>query len=639
MTGHFGWTGKIALINLTERRTTELATDNYSEKFLGGLGIGQKLYRDMSRPELDAFHPDAPLIFMTGPLNGTIAPSAPRLSVCGKSPAIYPETFASANIGGFFAAELKKAGFDGIVLTGKAESLSYIFINDDSIEIREAGHLRGKKNTGTFERVRRETSPGAKIISIGPAAEAMTRIGTMITDVAGSASAGFGSVMGSKNVKAIAALGSGSVPVADRDAVNDIRRQHREMRSGNFFNLFGTPFALPNVEVVKKALCHGCPGGCWRSLRRSLATGRETIHKCQTEVFYAMWDRKRNGSLTDTSFEAINIANDYSICIIELTMLLIWLERSFAQGILTDKDIGLPFAERGTLEFLEMFIQKMCSREGFGEILSRGAVRASETVGGEAREITRNFLSQTGRGIAYGPKVFIPSAVIYATEPRPFITELHEICEPLTKWGIWNATGGKNSYVSTDVLRGIGEAFWGGEESVDFSTYRGKARAAAMIQNRQYAKESLILCDFAWPVYDSAVDEGHVGDPSMESRLLTAVTGKDISPEELNFIGERIFNLNRDILLKDGRKGREDDYLPEFFFIERDELIGDVFGMHNPDLLLPGKDDEIISRKGKAVDRDGFKTMMDEYYDIRGWDKNTGLITDETLDRLGLRND
>ena len=631
----YGWTGKIACINLTDRKISMLPTENYSEKFIGGLGIGQQIYLEESNPINDAFHPDNPLIFMTGPLTGTIAPSAPRLSICGKSPCAYPETFSSANIGGFIPAELKKAGYDGIVIKGRAENPVYLIISNDNIQIKDAQHLWGMKNSETHETIRNENSKSLKIISIGPAAENRTRLGIIFTDSAGSASMGFGSVMGSKNLKAIAAIGSNKIPVADRDTIMEIRKQHRQMREGNYFNLFGTPYPLPGIEVVKKAPCHGCPQGCWRTLRRS-PSGAENIHKCQTDIFYAFWDRKRNGELTDANFNAINIVNDYSICLIELTMLLLWLERCFEQGILTEKEMELPFSERGSLEFLETYIQKICSLQGFGEILAQGTLRASETIGGKAREITRNFLTQTGRGIAYGPKVFLPSAVIYATEPRPSISELHEICEPMTKWGMWHTSGGKDTYVSTEVLRGIGEKFWGGRESVDFSTYDGKARAAALIQNRQYVKESLTLCDFAWPVYDSTASEDHIGDPGMESRLLTAVTGKDTSAEELNTIGERIFNLNRAILIREGRKGREDDYLPEFFFIEREEFIADVFGRHNPDLLLPGRGDEIISRKGKAVDKNEFKKMMDEYYKIRGWDVETGLIKKETTDRLGL---
>jgi aldehyde:ferredoxin oxidoreductase len=186
------------------------------------------------------------------------------------------------------------------------------------------------------------------------------------------------------------------------------------------------------------------------------------------------------------------------------------------------------------------------------------------------------------------------------------------------------------------VLRKIAEKFWGSERAVDFSTYEGKALAAKKIQERQYAKECLVLCDFAFPLFDSAASEDHVGDPLLESGLLSAVTGEDYDEVRLHRVGERVFNLNRAIHLRDGRSGREDDCLPETQFTEREERIADVFGMHNPELYLPGAGDEIISRKGRALDRGKFERMLDEYYRLRGWDAATGFLTAETLQALDL---
>ena len=236
----------------------------------------------------------------------------------------------------------------------------------------------------------------------------------------------------------------------------------------------------------------------------------------------------------------------------------------------------------------------------------------------------------------YGPKVFIPSALLYATEPRPPITELHEVCHPLTKWAIWYVSKGARSYVSTAVLRKIAEKFWGSEDAVDFSTYAGKALAAKKIQDRQYAKECLVLCDFTFPVFDSAGSDDHVGDPLLESKLISAVTGEAFDEDALNRVGERVFNLNRAIHLREGRRGRKDDCLPESQFVEREERLADVFGMHNPELYLPGAGDEIISRKGKALEKERFETLLDDYYRLRGWDIATGLPKEETLRALDL---
>lgn len=631
-----GWTGKILNVDLSQRKISILQTQAYSGVFLGGIGIGEKIYWDESLPQANAFHPDNPLIFMTGPLTATPVPSASRMVVCGKSPCIYPETFVNASMGGIFPAELKKAGYDGIVIKGRSDRPVYLSIANEQVEIRDAGHLWGHKNGTTRRMLRNEAGEKVKILSIGPGGENRTRLGTIFTEVAGSASMGFGSVMGSKNLKAVCVRGTHKVPVADEGRIKLLSNRFKEMKGDGYYSVGSMPITLPGTEVVKKVHCHGCPQGCSRTLQKR-ASGAEGIRKCQTGIFYSLWDRRLHKNPTDASFLAATVANEYSVCVMELVCLLLWLDKCLEKNILTEKDIELPVSQRGSIEFFEALLQKICSREGFGKVLAEGTIRASEIVGKESREITRNFLNQTGRAIAYGPKVFSTSALIYATEPRPFITELHEVCEPLTKWAIRHTSKGEKTYVSTDVLRKIGEKFWGSAQAVDFSTYEGKALAAALIQNRQFVKESLILCDFAWPVYDDAGTADHVGDPALESRLLSAVIGEEIDSKELNLTAERIFTLNRAILLREGRKGREDDFLPEFFFEERQERVNDGFGMYNPELFLPGSGDAVISRKGKALDKDKFETMKNEYYEIRNWDLKTGLLKKDTLKELGLK--
>ena len=626
----YGWAGKTLRVDLSEAKISELETEEYSEHFIGGIGIGQKFYWDEASPELDAFHPDSPLILMAGPLTATSAPSASRLVACGKSPAMYPEVFNSASIGGFFAAELKKAGYDGIVIKGKASQPLYLSISNEKVELKDARHLWGLTNSKTQSLIKEEYGEKAKYLTIGPGAENGSRIGTIATDVGGSGSRGFGSLMGSKNLKAIVVKGSGTIPVADQEKIKQIRKQIKAMIGEGFFNLYGTPLSLPGVKVLKKIHCHGCPQGCWRTLHRS-PSGKEGVRKCQTPVFYSLWSRKFPQTSTETSFRAATLVDDYSLCVIEISFILLWLEKCFNNGILSEKDAELPLGELGSWEFIETLVKKISYGEGFGKILAEGVGRAAEHVGKDSQEILA-----TGRIMPYGPKVFLPSAILYATEPRPAITVLHEVCHPLTKWAIWYTSKGDKSYVSTEVLRKIGQKFWGSETAVDFSTYEGKALAAKKIQDRQYAKECLILCDFAFPIFDNASSKDHVGDPSLESRLLSAVTGKDIDEAELNRYGERVFTLNRAIHLREGRNGREDDRLPETQFIEREERLADVFGIHNPELFLPGSGDEIISRKGKALEKDKFEKMLDEYYELRGWDKTTGLIKKETLKELDL---
>jgi len=202
---------------------------------------------------------------------------------------------------------------------------------------------------------------------------------------------------------------------------------------------------------------------------------------------------------------------------------------------------------------------------------------------------------------------------------------------PLYQWLDW-VNNVQTAYLSSDVFRRIAKKFWGSELAVDFSTYDGKAMAVKKIQDRQYFRDSLILCDFALSNAASVrYSEDHVGDPTLESKMLLAVTGREMGEEELNKTGERIFNLQRAILAREGYRGRESDVLDESFYTRPLRNVG-----LNPECQAPGKDGEVISRKGEVVDREKFETMKDEYYDLRGWDVATGLQTKATLEEIGL---
>ena len=222
--------------------------------------------------------------------------------------------------------------------------------------------------------------------------------------------------------------------------------------------------------------------------------------------------------------------------------------------------------------------------------------------------------------------------ITYATELRPSMSELHEISMLVHQWLDW---GDKleGAYMSSHVLRAIAKRFFGSELAVDFSTYEGKALAAKMIQDREYAKECAVFCDQAWPMKDVPHSETHVGDPTLESKVLNAVIGKGMDEEGLYRIGERVFNLQRAILTREGRKGRQSDNLPETDFTEPI-----TFARDNHECLMPGKEGEIISRKGAVVDRQEFEKMKDEYYQLRGWDVATGLQTKAKLKELGLQD-
>jgi aldehyde:ferredoxin oxidoreductase len=233
----------------------------------------------------------------------------------------------------------------------------------------------------------------------------------------------------------------------------------------------------------------------------------------------------------------------------------------------------------------------------------------------------------------YEPRIYVTNGLFFATEPRLPMPQLHEVIFPVYLWWDWcNKIEG--AYVSSNVVRSIAKKFHGSEIALDFSTYEGKALAAKKIQDRVYVKECLILCDFAWPLMDVKHSQDHVGDPTLPSKVFSAVTGRQMDEPELDKMGERVFNLQRAILIREGHSGRESDRLPDYFYTVPLPLQP----LLDPKSSVPGKEGEIIYRAGAVVDREKFEKMKDEYYQLRGWDPQTGLLKEDTLQKLGLED-
>jgi aldehyde:ferredoxin oxidoreductase len=229
--------------------------------------------------------------------------------------------------------------------------------------------------------------------------------------------------------------------------------------------------------------------------------------------------------------------------------------------------------------------------------------------------------------------MLISTAFMYAMEPRQHIPQVAEIGGTVEIfWGQW-AQKVPGAYVSSDVMRAIAKRFWGSELAMDFSTYEGKALAARKVQDRVFGNECVPLCFWMFPIWQSEFTKDHVGNPTVESQILSAVTGEDTDEEALCRMGEKVFNLQRTIMVREGHKGREGDRLPEIFHTQ--PLITEAY---DPECLVPGKDGEIISRQGEVLDRQDFERMKDEFYVLRGWDIATGLQKKAKLAELGLRD-
>ena len=630
----YGWTGKILRIDLTSGEKELLPTHDLAEKFIGGRGFTAKLYWDEVSPAIDPFSPGSPLLIMTGPLAGTEALAGSRWFISGKSPLLYPNQYGLGSLGGTLGVELKAAGLDGLIITGSTPNPSYLYLADDRVEIKDARGLWGLEMFETLERLRAEHGGKAQTICIGPAGERRVRIALAMSENGTCGGSGFGAVMGSKNLKAITVVGTGKVESARPGQLKQINRQILALIKGK---ILMDP-SLEGIELVKRSPCRGCPGGCPRGLYKHTSGVEEVRKNCQSAYVYFGLDRRyHDGETTDASFLATSLCNRYGLCTQEMGNLLRWLDKCNQQGLFTDDETGIPFSRMGSLEFIDTLIQKMVARRGFGDVLAEGTIRAAHIAGKGSERLLEGTVTRSGfNSNAYNPRYFLTNAVFYATESTSTMNQLHEVCFPLMRWVMWYATDGATSPFSTEVLRNIAKRFWKNEKAVDFSTYEGKSEIAYIIQNREYAKENLIGCDFFYPIITPDGAEDHVGDPTLEGRILSAVTGIDFDEAGYYRTGERVFNLQRAIQGREGRVGRKDDTLDEFNFTQGIETEEGYFGLFNPEFMLPGPDGALISRQGKVVERDKFEKMMDEYYSIRGWDVRTGLQKKETLEALAL---
>ena len=632
MASEFGYAGKILKVDLSRGEISELLTSEYADRFLGGRGIAAKIYWDEVPPQAKAFEPENHLIFITGPLAGFYGLAGSRWQVCGKSPFTNPETFSYANLGGSWGAHLKFAGYDGIVIAGKSDKPVYLFIQDGRVEIKDASFLWGKSTIETREALKGVHGKNTRVAATGPAGENLCHIAIILADEDATGSAGFGAVMGSKKLKAIAVSGTGKAVAANPQRLEELRKYVRELRR-DAPTVYACGLHSPFLETspkMKKTACWGCISGCARAVYQA-DSGQNGKFMCQPPMLYLELARKYYGEINDVPFYAVKLCDEYGLDATCVQGLLIWLRRCIRAGILSEADLGIPMSTLGSLEFIQNFVRKIALREGIGDILACGTGQAADKIGGKARDELRDDLYYpTGQYYVYGPRLYILTGLLYATEPRIPIQQLHEVSFLIHEWLDWyNQVEG--SFVSTEVLRAIAKRFFGNEIAFDFSTYEGKAMAARNIQDREYAKECLILCDFSWPMRYVRGSDDHIGDPTVEGEVLTAVIGKTVDEAELRWIGERVFNLQRAILVREGRNGREGDTIPE-----ADYTIPLKLEFGNPDALLPGKGGEVISPKGAVVDREEFEKLKDEYYQLSGWDVKTGLQTKANLKGLGL---
>jgi aldehyde:ferredoxin oxidoreductase len=627
---NYGYAGQILKIDLTNNKTCKQPSADYTDKYIGGHGLTARLYWEMVPPEAKAADPENCFICASGPVAGFPGFAGFRWKICSKTTLNDPESFSYGNLGDRWGSVLKYAGYDALAIQGKAQKLSYIYIHDDIVEIKDAAHLRSMSTFDTIDALKAELGKGVSVLTIGPAGENQIPYSIVLAEGGASGSGGLGAVMGSKNLKAIVVAGDKKPQAANPGKVQELVKIIRDNRG--FTDML--PLAIPGLTRLHS--CFGCGIGCYRE---TYPAEKDRRYKalCQASHLYEPWATKYNQEKNRGShLIATRLCDGYGLDTIVIQSVIEFLEGAYQEGILDESKKELPLSKIGGEEFIQKLTQQIALKEGFGAILARGVIAAADIVGSKAKEMLPRIIStRAGEKKDYDPRLFMTTALFYATEPRRPIQQLHEIILLTMRWRGMDPNEKPGRLLSSEEFRKVATKLWGSKTAADFSTYEGKALAAKKIQDRVLARESLVLCDLRWTEAQINRETGNTNDTVTEAKLYSAITGNEIDDTELARIGERIFNLQRAILLRQGWGGRKDDKILDYYFTEPLKK-GEIF-IH-PDGLMPGKNDEIITRVGAVVEKDKFEQMKTEYYQWRGWDTDTGLPTRTKFQELKLND-
>jgi aldehyde:ferredoxin oxidoreductase len=602
---------RILHVDLTTGKTEiEPLKEELARKYIGGIGLGIRLLLDHSKPGTDPFSPENPLIFATGPLSGTMAPTAGNsYAAVSKSPESGAVGEAKAH--GFFGAEIKRAGYDAFIFEGKAEKPVYVWIDDDSVQLMDAKHLLGKSPEETEDTIREELGDHyIRVAAIGPAGEKLVRIACIINDYTRAAGrTGLGAVMGSKNVKAVALRGTKDVTVAKPDEFKEFVKMLHERMKGpatTKYRTLGTPEnvlvlnslgVLPtrnftnatfegaqkvsgeymNERFVAKIIgCSSCAMRCEHITVVPEGPFKGTTTRMEYETLWALGINCGIDRL-DAIIKAMGACNYYGMDGISAGGIVGFAMDCYEHGILNKKDTDGLDLRFGNYEALLEMLKKMGTREGFGDILAEGVKRAADKIGKGAEKYANHIKGVEMTG--YDIRGLKTAALGYAVSFR-------------------GADHNRHGAYSPDV-----------KGSVDrFKAEKGRGKLVREIEDLYTIIDSLIVCKFSRGVYYKTFDD--------LAQYYTLATGIQVTPQELQLTGERINNLARVFNVREGFS-RKDDSMPAKV-------------MNTP---IP---DEGVS-KGSYVSQKDLNILLDDYYEVRGWTKD-GIPTIEKLNEIGLND-
>jgi aldehyde:ferredoxin oxidoreductase len=609
-----GYTGAILYVDLLKGEIKQESPDEKLYRdFMGGYGIGARIIYDRQRAKVDPLGPENILGFVTGPLTGVPGTFGSRYTVMAKSP--LTGTWGDANSGGEFGPYLKFAGCDAVFFTGISPEPVYLFINDGKAELRSAGHLWGKDTHETEDMLRSELGGEVRVACIGPAGEVRSLLSSIITDKGRAAGrSGLGAVMGSKRLKAVAVMGSRSVPVSDPERRLALSKDYLSRELGFVATMWkdhGTTWTtsynahcgdtpvknwggvgsrdFPNASaldgqsftdlVERKYSCWGCTLGCGALMKEGKKYQYEAgVHRPEYETLGAFGTMCLNDDV-ESVVKASDICNRYGLDTISVGVAAAFAIECYENGIITEEDTGGLRLSWGDGAAIVALTEKVAKREGFGDVLADGVKRAAERIGKGAEKYAFHVGGQELP--MHDPRIAPSLATAYQADPTP----------------------GRHTQAALGFVE-MGAAVPLDIElpPLDKNVATGKGPIEALFKNGVHIVNTSGVCSFSSMVLPT--------DGLAE--LLAAVTGLQRSQDELNLIGERIANIRQAFNVREGIKPADH------------KITGRPVG--DPPL------DEGPTA-GVKVDAD---TLTREYMGAMGWDLETGKPSRKKLEELGL---
>jgi aldehyde:ferredoxin oxidoreductase len=592
-------------VDLSNGRISERQIDRkLMEEFIGGRGLGIRLLYELNKPGVDPLSPQNHLIFIVGPYTATQGAFTAFYNVTTKSP--LTGTCCASHSGGHFSPMLRKAGVDGLIISGKSSKPVYLYIEDGKIEIKDASNLWGKDVFETTEAIGR-LHPGSRCAVIGPSGETLVSFASIMNDNERAAGrGGVGAVMGSKKLKAIVALGKGEVPMADANYLKEsfktatatvkekavpfatygtamvvgITGKAGCVPTRNFstswfadYEKVSGDFMHKNGNFVKHMACYRCPLHCSK-INRGLGDFESETEGPEYETLGLFGPNCGNNNVS-AIIKANSICNRYGIDTITTADTIAYAIELFQKGYLTEKDTGGLTLNWGDPHMIVRLVEMIAKREGFGDTLAVGVKKLSERFDEKAKGFAIHVKGMEPS--AYEPRALTGMSLAFATSPR----------------GACHLRG----------MMYVPELFLG---VIDRKKLRGKTPVLVDYQDAATLFDSMIICKFgARNAFGNSVDN--------MVPLLKASSGMDVDGKKLREIAKRIWTLERMYNVREGFS-KKDDMLPERFYTEKiDEG--------------PSKD--------QILDKAEFIAELEDYYAARGWDKE-GVPTKETIQSLGL---